>query len=204
MSVFEVPAQELIEEIAVDLKENKKVPQPTFVPFIKSGVHRERAPQNKDWWFIRTASILRRIYIDGPLGTEDLRNYYGGKKARGVRPHRKRKASGKVIRTCLQALEKQKLIEQVKPLGRKITSLGEKYLNQKAKEVSLNLENILKEKAVEKIKQMQKRTERDRELQEARKVKAEIQKTVKKEKIKKKKEDEKKEEVEKKKEKKKK
>lgn len=133
-SVFDVNATELIEEMTKDLKQNKNIVEPSFIPFVKSGRHKERAPLQKDWYFRRMASILYRVYVDGPVGTESLRSYYGGRKNRGVKPHKKFKAGGKIVRGCLQALEKEGLVEKEKK-GRKITAKGQAYLNKKAKEL---------------------------------------------------------------------
>jgi len=133
-TVFDVPADLLIEEIAKDLRETRKLQQPEFVLYAKSGHHRERAPLRKDWWYVRCASILRRLYIDGSCGTERLRSYYGGRKAFKVAPHHFRKASGKVIRTCLQALEKEGLLKREK-FGRSVSGAGLKCLNQTADKV---------------------------------------------------------------------
>ena len=36
-------------------------------------------PEDPDWWFIRAAAVLRRVYVDGPLGVERMRSFYGGK-----------------------------------------------------------------------------------------------------------------------------
>ena len=62
-TVFDVPADLLIEEIAKDLREVKKIEQPGFIIYAKSGSHRERAPLRKDWWYVRCASILRLSLI---------------------------------------------------------------------------------------------------------------------------------------------
>ncbi|MFH0714168.1 MAG: 30S ribosomal protein S19e [Candidatus Diapherotrites archaeon] len=150
ITVYDVPADLLIEQVATDLK--GKVQPPAFAPFVKSGAHRERAPQNPDWYYIRCASILRRLFVDGVQGTESLRTYYGGKKARGTKPHEFRKSSGKIIRSCLQNLEKAGLIiKDPKKKGRIVSPQGESYLNGQAK--------ILAPKADELRKQ---RTERKR------------------------------------------
>lgn len=136
-TVYDVPADMLIDEIAKDLKERRKVPEPGFASFAKTGAHRERAPQRRDWWHVRCAAILRRIYVDGPSGTERLRTYYGGREARGVRPHHFRKAGGKVIRTCLQALEKEGFLAKKEKTGRIVTKEGQKYLNDVSKRVAV-------------------------------------------------------------------
>lgn len=133
MGIYDVPATELIEEVAEELK--ARMQQPEFVKWVKSGAHRERAPLRPNWWYVRAASILYRVYRDGPVGTESLRTYYGGKRNRGVKPEKFKKASGKIIRTCLQALEKEGLIKKEKK-GRGISSKGESFLAKKAKEVA--------------------------------------------------------------------
>jgi len=140
VTTYDVPGTELIKEIAKELKENKNIVQPDYVNYVKTGAHRERAPQDENWYFVRMASILRRIFLDGPVGTESLRTYYGGRKNRGVKPHKHVKASGKIIRNCLQALEKEGLIKKSKK-GREITKKGILLLNKKSK----NTADYLKE-----------------------------------------------------------
>lgn len=135
ISVFDIPAGRVISAVAEDLK--GKLEKPAFTAWIKTGAHRERAPLDRGWWYVRSASILYRVYKDGPLGTESLRTYYGGKRNRGSKPHHFRKASGKVVRTCLQSLEKEGLIKKINK-GRGITPKGQKYLSEKAKEVSVD------------------------------------------------------------------
>lgn len=134
-AIQEVPASELIREIATLFRENPAIKEPGFVPFVKTGSHRERAPIQKGWYFTRLASVLYRVYVDGPLGTESLRSYYGGRKSRGVKPEKFRKASGKVLRVCMQELEKQGLIQKHKKGGREISSRGQSMLERTAKEM---------------------------------------------------------------------
>ena len=54
---------------------------------------------------------MRRIYIDGPVGTEKLRTFYGGRKRRGTKPARFGKGSGSVIGKLLQQLEAAGFVE---------------------------------------------------------------------------------------------
>jgi small subunit ribosomal protein S19e len=103
--------------------------------FAKSGSHKERPPEQKDFWYIRAASILRRLYIDGPIGVERLRTYYGGRKSRGTKPSKFRKASGNIIRKILQQLEGARLVEKAGKSGRKLTSNGRRLLDRIAYEV---------------------------------------------------------------------
>lgn len=134
MGIFDVNASDLIENMAEDFKENKAIKKPDFVEFVKTGPNRERTPLNKDWYFFRMASVLYRVYKDGPVGTEGLRTYYGGKKNRGVKPEHFRKAGGKVLRLCLQELEKLDYIKKSKK-GRVISGNGEKFLLSKSRDL---------------------------------------------------------------------
>ena len=172
ITVFDVPAQYLIEEIARDLKENQKLKQPEFAMFVKTGAHRQRPPQQKDWWYVRCASILRRLYVDGPHGVERLRTYYGGRKDRGTEPEKFVKASGKVIRSCLQALEGLGFLEK-HPKGRKVSPKGESYLTKISKLVHSKLEKGEYQKEAE-----QKKLERMKRLQEMQKEKEKLKETV--------------------------
>ena len=79
-NVKDVPAQIMIAEIAKDLKTNKKVKMPEFAEYVKTGCSRERAPQDADWWYIRMASILRKVAINNKTTVNSLRTYYGGKR----------------------------------------------------------------------------------------------------------------------------
>ena len=131
----EVSAEKLIAKLKEELKKIEEISPPSWASFVKSGAHRERPPQQKDFWYVRTATVLRRIYLDGPVGVERLRVYFGGRKRRGHKPAQFRKSSGNILRKALQQLEKAGLVEKVKK-GRKITSKGQKLLDKIAYEVS--------------------------------------------------------------------
>ena len=139
-TVYDVPPSKLIEKVAQKLKE-MNIDKPQWVDFVKTGAHKERRPHNPDWWYIRCASILRKIYIDGPVGVERLRTAYGGRKNRGHKPERFVKGSGNIIRKALQALEKLGLVARTKE-GRVITPKGQSLLDNTAKEV---MDEIVKE-----------------------------------------------------------
>jgi len=138
-NVKDVPAQIMIAEIAKDLKNNKKVLAPDFAKFVKTGSNREKAPQDKDWWYVRMASILRKVAINDKTTVNSLRTYYGGKKNRGVKPEIFKKAGGKIIRVCLQDLEKLGFVtKSAEKKGRVITPQGQKYLDKIATEILKN------------------------------------------------------------------
>ena len=46
-TVFDVPADLLIEKVADELKNNDKINSPAWSNFVKTGVHKERKPENR-------------------------------------------------------------------------------------------------------------------------------------------------------------
>ena len=161
MGIYDVPAARLIIEVAKELKNTIKEPQ--WTPYVKTGAHRERTPDSPDWFYTRSASVLYQTYKNGNSGTGRLRTYYGGRKNRGVKPEEKRKASGKVIRTCLQSLEKAGFLKNEK-IGRSVSGKGEKLLYAKAKELEkgfkIETDKRVSDKAerIERAKTRQKET----------------------------------------------
>ncbi len=148
----DVPASPFIEKLAKYLRENiDEVQPPPWASIAKTGAHVEKQPQNPNWWYIRCASILRKIYVHGPIGIEKLRADYGGRKDFGVKPEHAVKAGGGAIRKALQQLEAAGLIETTKPQGRKVTPKGRKLLQEIA-------EDLLKEmvKTLPELKKYQK------------------------------------------------
>lgn len=137
-TVYDVPAHGLITKIAEHLKNNKKCTPPEWAAYVKTGVHKELPPLNSDWWYIRCASILRRIYIDGPVGVERLRSVYGGRKNRGSRPERFLKGSGSIARKALRQLEDIEYVRTMKN-GRVISPQGRSFLDKTANEIKSEL-----------------------------------------------------------------
>uniref|UniRef100_A0A7J2TJ56 Small ribosomal subunit protein eS19 n=1 Tax=Archaeoglobus fulgidus TaxID=2234 RepID=A0A7J2TJ56_ARCFL len=142
MSVYDVPADLLIKRVAENLK--NVITPPEWANFVKTGVNRERAPEQKDWWYLRVASILRRIYIDGPVGIERLRTFYGGRKRRGVRLAHFAKGSGAIIRKALQQLEQLGYVAKTNE-GRVITAEGRSFLDKIANEIKKELSEKIPE-----------------------------------------------------------
>jgi small subunit ribosomal protein S19e len=133
---FDVPADLLIERLAKYLKDNVgEVSPPTWSLTAKTGSHRERPPQRPDWWYIRCASLLRKLYLHGPLGIERLRVEYGGRKRTGQRIEHSRKSGGSSIREPLQQLEKAGLVTKQEKKGRSLTREGTSLMNRISAEV---------------------------------------------------------------------
>ncbi len=143
---YDVPASLLIDRLAKYLKDNvDAIRPPEWAPFVKTGVHKERPPDDPDWWYIRCASLLRKIYIKGPIGVQRLRSEYGGRKDRGVRPEHTRKGSEAIIRNALKQLEEANLVKTVNGKGRVISSEGRRLLDLLSTEIKRELEKEIPE-----------------------------------------------------------
>ena len=132
--VYEMLGGEYNKKLAELLKDIPEIKEPEWAKFVKTGVAKQRPPQEKDFWYKRAASILRQIYIRKVVGVNRLRTRYGSKQNRGMKPEKFKKSSGKIIRTILQQSEKAGLIEKYKKseigirAGRKLTNKGKELL----------------------------------------------------------------------------
>lgn len=134
ITAYDVDANKLIKTVADRLSEEKTVSPPVWASLVKSGPHRERAPDDPKFWYKRCASILRTLYMKGPQGVSELREKYGGKPgSRSGRMHFT-KSGGSSVRKPLQQLEKAGLVSKVKE-GRKISNKGIALLNSAAKKI---------------------------------------------------------------------
>jgi small subunit ribosomal protein S19e len=131
----DVPAESLIMRAAQELQKVDGIKPPEFASYVKTGVHKERPPEQKDWWYIRSASVLRRIYLGNKIGVSKLRKAYGGRKNLGHQPSHKRPASGAIIRKVLQQLEAAGLVKTEKGKGRVITPKGQSFVNRITKDI---------------------------------------------------------------------
>jgi small subunit ribosomal protein S19e len=138
-TVQDVPAEPLIRTVAGKLKAIPQVKAPDWAPFVTTGIHREKPPVDRDWWHTRAAAVLRKVYIEGPIGTERLRALFGGARDRGSKPNRAKKGSGSIVREALQQLEAAGLVENVKGEGRRVTAKGRSFLDNSAFEVKKEL-----------------------------------------------------------------
>lgn len=137
---YDVPATEFIQKLAKHLKENvDQITPPTWAPFVKTGSHVEKQPQDPDWWYTRCASVLRKVYVHGPIGAEELRADYGGRTGSVVKREHAAKAGGSIVRKALQQLEAAGFVETAKSKGRRVTREGRKLLQELAEELSKEL-----------------------------------------------------------------
>jgi len=132
VSVKEVPPDLLIREVAKYLKENvKEVKPPVWAPIVKTGPSKERPPDDPDWWYVRAASLLRKLYLLQPIGVGRLASYYGGRKDRGMKPEHHMDGGRNNIRKILQQLEQSGLVTKTKK-GRMLTPEGMSLLDRTA------------------------------------------------------------------------
>jgi len=129
-TAYDVSAEKLISEVAQDLKTKVKLEMPEWASLVKTGAHKERIPENEDWWWFRAASLLRKLYVRGPIGVQKLRVLYGGRKNKGVKPEKFYPAGGKVIRTILKEFDGLGFTQKMEKEGRKITPKGQAYLDK--------------------------------------------------------------------------
>lgn len=132
--VYDVPADVLISRLA-DILKNEDIPAPSWTPFVKTGVHADKPPQNRDWWYTRCASLLRKIYLHGPIGINELCKEYGGGKPHGYGAAHHRDAGGAIIRNAIHGLEKLGYLDKVEKKGRVASKQGMQKLDKLATEI---------------------------------------------------------------------
>ncbi len=133
MSIYVIQPEKLIEAIAEKLKEFSEITAPKGSEFWKTAFFKELAPlDSENFWYIRCASILRKVKKFGPIGVNRLRKFYGGRNRKGSGLNHSAKGSGKIIRVAMQQLEKVNLIEHKEKKGRVVTSEGTSLLERTA------------------------------------------------------------------------
>ena len=124
----DVPPSALLPQLATELRNRQAVVPPPWATFVKTGVHKQRAPVQFDWWYLRSASVLRKIYLQGYVGIARLSAEYGGKRDRGSAPYHAHSGSRAILREIVQQLERAGLVQPYKTRGRRLSAAGEKLL----------------------------------------------------------------------------
>lgn len=136
-TIYDVKSSDLIKLTSQRLKESMK--KPAYVDFVKSGSNKERVPQDPDFYFVRSASILRQVYLNGPIGVSKLRTRYGSRKEHVVHRRHHQKSGGSVIRDAMQELEKLGYVKISTVNGKKgrvITPKGKSFMDKICKELN--------------------------------------------------------------------
>lgn len=129
VTAFDVPADKLIPKIAEELKKVESIAPPDWAAYVKTGRHREKSPVNNDWWHTRAAAVLRKIYVEGPVGTTRLAAMFGGRADRGSKPNKAVRGSRSISRVTVQQLEKGQLVQKQKDGGRVVTPKARKMID---------------------------------------------------------------------------
>ncbi|KAL8471698.1 hypothetical protein ACS0TY_029081 [Phlomoides rotata] len=110
-NVKDVSPHEFVKAYAAHLKRSGKMELPEWTDIVKTGVLKELAPYDPDWYYIRAASMARKVYLRGGLGVGAFQRIYGGSKRNGSRPPHFGKSSGAIARNILQQLQTMNIIE---------------------------------------------------------------------------------------------
>merc|ERR1711908_246043 len=78
VTLKDVSAEAFIKEFAAHVKRSGKVELPSWHNVIKTGRYKELAPYDEDWYYVRLASIARKVYLRQKTGVGALRKVYGG------------------------------------------------------------------------------------------------------------------------------
>jgi len=128
-TVKDVPAEKFIKAFAQHMKNQDKIDIPKWAEYVKTGTMKELAPYDRDWMYVRAASIMRKIYVRQGTGVGGLRKTYGDRNRKSTCKQHFTKASGKIIRHLVQQLEELGWVEQMedsKKGGRKMTRDGQR------------------------------------------------------------------------------
>lgn len=134
-TAFEVPQNLLISKLAEHLRRISQIEQPDWVAYVKTGSHASRQPAERDWWYTRCASLLRKIYVHGPIGLSQLESDYGGRKKTGYFVGHHRDAGGAAVRKAIQQLEVAGLVAKQGRRGRILTGKGVSLVDKQSTEI---------------------------------------------------------------------
>ncbi len=128
-TVYDVPADDLILELKEYLKKSGIIEPKSYFYYAKTGSQADRPPADPDWFYYRAASILRKLYVYGPVSIKELTKIYGGRKAVGYSLTHSRPSGSSHIRSIIKDLEKAGLVTKT-PKGRVLTEKGKSTLDK--------------------------------------------------------------------------
>lgn len=130
--VNKVPVELLLSNVAKTLKGDERIKAPEWLKYAKAGVHKEKTWDQPDWYYVRLASTLRKIYLNGPIGTVKLSQAYGGPVDRGSKRYHPAPGSRSIVRHMLNTLEELGYVKK-EPKGRVIAPAGQSILTNASK-----------------------------------------------------------------------
>ncbi len=137
-SVKDVSAAEFIKACAAALKKRSvDFALPDWAEYVKTAVGRELPPLDPDWYYVRMASVARKIYLNRGLGVGALARWYGKTATHGNKPQFHGTASRKIIRYVLLQLAEAGYVEVMADGGRAVTDEGQKWMDTIARSATL-------------------------------------------------------------------
>mmetsp|Transcript_6474 Transcript_6474/g.8382 ORF Transcript_6474/g.8382 Transcript_6474/m.8382 type:complete len:160 (-) Transcript_6474:106-585(-) len=136
ITVRDVSAADFIAAYALHLKNSDKFELPKWTDVVKTGINKELAPYDADWYYIRAAAVARKVYLQPGVGVGSLQRKFGGAKNRGTRTFTFQKSAGGCIRNILQQLAEIKVIEVSAKGGRTVSRVGQQDLDRIAGQVA--------------------------------------------------------------------
>jgi len=76
VTVKDVPAKLFIAAYAEHLKRTNWLELPKWVDYVKTGISKQLAPYDPDWYYIRAASVARKIYLRPGTSVGDLKKKF--------------------------------------------------------------------------------------------------------------------------------
>jgi len=142
VTIYDVPADALIEEVAARLED--RIDEPDWVEFAKSGAGKEPRRNRRTSGTCAPPVSSERSPRTSRSASSGSRPSTGSKK-RGsnrysVRPGEHEGGSRKLIRASLQALEEDGLVTTAAGEGRRISDDGEAFLSEVAADVFEDLD----------------------------------------------------------------
>jgi small subunit ribosomal protein S19e len=130
------PYRSIADPVAPNVSKTPQMEVPTWVDTVKTASYKELAPYDPDWFYIRAASMARKLYVSGNMGVGAFRKNYGGAKNNGTCRHHHGIGSGSVARAVLKQLESVGVVEKAAK-GRRITPSGQRDLDRIAGRVKV-------------------------------------------------------------------
>lgn len=149
-TVKDVPADKFISKLADHFKRTQEVVPPEWSDIVKTAPHKQLCPNDEDWFYVRAASIARKVYIRKNVGVGAFTKMYGSRSSTG--PGRKHfaRASRGINRKVLLQLEGLGLVKKAKA-GRRITKKGQNVLDTIAAEVEFREPIVIADRPPEEV-----------------------------------------------------
>ena len=149
-TVKDVPAADFVVALSQYFKKSGKMDLPEWTVLVKTGVRKELSPQDPDWYYVRAASVARKIYLRGGIGVGAFSKVYGGSYRRGAKTCHFSKSARGLHRHILQQLQKIDIVaKKPEQKGRWLTTNGQRELDTIAGQITVAKSLITPEVAEE-------------------------------------------------------